>query len=415
MATGTQQVKDLQTKLNASGAGLKVDGIYGPLTAAAATKYSTPVAPVNTNTNSNSNSNSNSSSSSSSNNNSNSSGDSFMKAIQEKLLGQSSVISSTNSQLESRLNAAISGVGKARDATDKSIESQYGREADFQSGQGSLAIQGQLEGRVGFATQMVAFRNLVDTTDKSLKDLEQRKNELILQNDATAASKIADLQFQALDFQQKAQQQTFSNLLGMANFGIANQQEKRLAEAQTFTEKKAMSDIALQYGLDVKDGDTIDTMTSKAMVFASEEQKVKLAKMQADIKYTNAQTAHILAGDKAAKTAVITPDVTDKLAARWNELAGKGYTVDTSAEMENILGKYAKTGKEADFYDAVSRNSVESAKAQMEAKKATEAAATGSSNLNGLPGGYLKMGKAVQHGSTNFVNWLLGSQVFEKI
>ncbi len=122
----------------------------------------------------------------------------FMKAIQEKLLGQSGVISSTNTQLESRLNNAIKGVNQARDASGKAIESSYNREADFQSGQAGLNIQTQLEGRSGFATQMVAFRNLVETTDKSLKDLEQRKQELLLQNDATAASKVSDLQFKAL-------------------------------------------------------------------------------------------------------------------------------------------------------------------------------------------------------------------------
>ncbi len=172
-----------------------------------------------------------------------------------------------------------------------------------------------------------------------------------------------------------------------------------------------MSDIALQYGLEVKPEDTIDSITSKAMVFASEEQKARLAKMQAEIKYTNAQTSHILSGDKNANGVKITPEITAKLAARWNELAGKGFSVDTSAEMENILGKYAKTGQEADFYDAISAAAVESAKSQLEAKKATES----NNNFTGLPGDAASFGKKVQNTSAGFLNYLLGSNVFEKI
>jgi hypothetical protein len=104
------------------------------------------------------------------------------------------------------------------------------------------------------------------------------------------------------------------------------------------------------------------------MIFASEEQKVRLAKMNADIRYTNAETAKILTNNKA-DSVVITPEITEKLASRWNQLAATGATVDTSAEMENILGKYAKAGKEADFYDAIAKQASDSAKAQAESKK----------------------------------------------
>lgn len=319
------------------------------------------------------------------NNTPNSTGDAFLSAIQAKLMEQTGVISSTNSKLESRISAAIAGVNQARDATGQAIESQYNREADFQSGQAALGIQNQLEGRVGFATQMVAFRNLVETTDKSLKDLEQRKQELLLQNDAQAAAQVSQLQMKALEFQQQAQQQTFSNLLGIANFGLQSAQEKRLNDQNTLAEKKAMSDIALQYGLEIKPGETIDSITSKAMVFASDEQKARLAKLNSEIKYTNAQTAKILAGDPDAKKIVITPEITNKLATRWNELTGKGLTVDTSKELESIYAKFVDAGKEADFYDAIAKTASENAQAQIEAKKATEKTTT--SNNKQRPGG----------------------------
>lgn len=227
--------------------------------------------------------------------------DAFMQAIQEKLLGQSSIISSTTSGLEDRLNQAISGVQTSNDKSNQAVESAYSREKTFQEGQGSLNIQNQLEGRSGFGTQMVAFRNLVETTDKNLKDLEQRKNELILQNDANGASKIAELQFKTLEFKQNAEQQTFSNLLSMGNFATQLKQSELAQRAQTFQETSAMSSVALKYGLDVKPGDTLKSITTRAMPLASKEEQLSLQKAQADINNANAQAAKYMTDTKATK------------------------------------------------------------------------------------------------------------------
>lgn len=332
----------------------------------------------------------------------------FMSAIQDKLLGQSGIISSTNSKLETRLNNAISGVQESADTANKALNLDYGRQIGYAQ---DKFMSDQVEGRAagaGGVINMAAYTALKDDTNKNLKDLEDRKQSLILQNDSAAASKIADLQFKALEFQQQAQQQTFSNLLGIANFGISSAQEKRLAETQTFQEKQAISNIALQYGLDVKPGDTIDTITSKAMVFASEEQKARLAKLQSEIKYTNAQTAHILAGDKEGATAPITSQVTAKLAQRWSELAATGQTVDTSAEMQNILGKYAKAGKEADFYDAVGKLATDNAKQQATAAKPA-------GQPHSLPQDAASVGKVIQNASASLLNYFTGGNTFEKI
>ena len=268
----------------------------------------------------------------------------FMKAIQEKLLGQSSIISSTNSQLEERLSAAIAGIGTSTEKSNQALESAYQRERAFQEGQADLSIQNQLEGRSGFATQMVALRNLVETTDKSLKDLEMRKNELILQNDAAGASKIADLQFKALEFQQQAQQQAFSNLLGMANFGIQSQAEARLARTQSFAEQQATSSIALEYGLDPT-GKTLDQITKEAMIYASEDRKAKLAQQAAELNYTRAQTAKALQGEAISSY----DDNTLKglAAAAYNLQQDPTYNVQGSqafTQFQNLLGIANKGG-----------------------------------------------------------------------
>lgn len=225
----------------------------------------------------------------------------FVKAIQDKLLGQSGMISSTNSELSTRVSDAISGVQTAADKANQATTSSYNRQINdaAQVGQDSM-INGRAGG-AGGVLNISALRELTSTTDKNLKDLEQRKQELILQNDSAAASKIADLQFKALDFQQQANQQVFTNLLGMGNFGLQQKQGELAQQAQSFQETSAMSEVALKYGLQIQPGDTLSSITTKAMPFASEEQKLQLAKTRADINNANAQAAKYMADAKSVK------------------------------------------------------------------------------------------------------------------
>lgn len=230
------------------------------------------------------------------------SSDAFLSAVQGKLLDQSGIISSSNSNLQSQLQAAISGVQTAADKTDQATTSSYDRQiADAQQTGADSIVNGRAAGSGG-VLNITALRALTETTDKSLKDLEQRKQELILQNDSAAASKVADLQFQSLKFQQDAQQQTFANLLGMANYGQQAQQNQLAQKAQTFQEQQALSSVALKYGLTVQPGDTLASVTTRAMPLASKEEALGLAKMQADINSANAQAAKYMSDVNSAKS-----------------------------------------------------------------------------------------------------------------
>lgn len=217
----------------------------------------------------------------------------FMTKIQNQLLGQSGIISSSNTNLEDKLASAISGIKSSADSSNKVVQSQFEREA-----QGILETgnDAQLAGRAagqGGIMNMAALRELTGTTDKNLKDLAQRKQELILQNNSQAASKVAEMEMAALKFKQEAEQQVFSNLLGMGNYANQVQSEQRLAKAQSFTEQQAVSSVALQYGLSVKPGDTLESIVSKAAPMASKEQQMKLAKMQSEINRSNAEIRKI--------------------------------------------------------------------------------------------------------------------------
>ena len=295
----------------------------------------------------------------------------FLKAIQEKLLGQSGVISSTNSTLETRINDAISGVKTAAEKTNLATESAYGRELGYQQQQAGEAITAGRAAGSGGILNMAALRSLTETTDKSLKDLEQRKQELILQNDAAAASKISDLQLKALEFQQQAQQQTFSNLLGMANLGVQLETEARLAKTQTFTETQAVNSVALEYGLNPT-GKTLDQITKEAMFFASDDRKAKLAQQAADLAYTKAQTVKAMQGEPISKYNDSTLQGLASTAymlqqdPTYNIQGSQAYT-----QYQNLVGTATKGGDAAlnKFYKFIGEEAVNKTKESVQQKE----------------------------------------------
>lgn len=196
----------------------------------------------------------------------------FSDQIEKRLLGQSNIVSSFDSQLEQSFTDAAAGLRAGNAASTKRIESVYARERAGIEEQGQNNISGFAEGRSGFATQMAGLRAIVQSTDKNLNDLTQRKEELILQGDAQTASQISGLIIDKLKFKQQAEQQVFANLLGMANYGAQKEQSKaqlaqsayQFQEKMKWDETTAMTSIALEYGLQANPGETLTTLYSRA-------------------------------------------------------------------------------------------------------------------------------------------------------
>ena len=170
--------------------------------------------------------------------------DPFLAELQKQLLGTSGLISSGQSQLQDSITEAIGGVQKGQEASTARIESQFGREREFQAGQFAQQRTAARESQRGFATNRAALQQMDERTEKSLRDLDQRKQELILAGESASAGRISELQFQALEFQQQAQQQAFNNLLGAGQLRTQQQQlqnqvkqEARLQSAQEIDAK----------------------------------------------------------------------------------------------------------------------------------------------------------------------------------
>ena len=165
--------------------------------------------------------------------------DTFLKALQDKILGTSDIVSSIDTGVEQ----AIAGVQKASEAQAARIESQFGREIAFKEEQFRQQRESATAG-MGGAFNKAALDQLDERTEKSLRDLEQRKQELLLMGEEAAARRISDMQMQALQFKLDAEQKMFSNLFSVAGLQQQQQQidlavkrEARLANMQELQTK----------------------------------------------------------------------------------------------------------------------------------------------------------------------------------
>lgn len=186
----------------------------------------------------------------------------LIDVITQRLTEQSSGIStSASSNLQASINEAISGVQRSGELSSAALESQRRREVGYAADRASATFSGALERRSGYATQVVALKELTETTEKSVRDLDMRYKEAIMANDANTASEIAGLQMQKLQFQQQAEQNFYQNLFAAANLTQQDLQMQQQSEqfwsdqnrqADQFARQMAQSDYQFEKNLGIQ-------------------------------------------------------------------------------------------------------------------------------------------------------------------
>lgn len=218
-------------------------------------------------------------------------------ALQDKLVSSAEAISSFSTGAEKATEDMIANTKLATQKGSAAIASAFEREKAFMAGKGETALTTAAESERGYGRVLGTYRELAGNTDKEIKDLEQRKQELIMQNDAAGLKEVNTLITNSLTFKQNAMQQTFSNLLGIAGFSTQQRAQQMAEKAQTFTEKSNIAGIAMKYGVAVKPGDTLDTVLAKIPAgTVTKEEAMNLAKMSSEINLNNARAAEALAG-----------------------------------------------------------------------------------------------------------------------
>ncbi len=253
------------------------------------------------------------------------SSDQFLKTLQDKLMGMSPMVSSNNTKIDSTIKDAIANLQQSRKDTQFATTSAFNRKEQAVNYSGQNSVTTAQETQRGYALNTGLLQNIVNTTNTDIKDLELRKQEALAYGDAQTAGKIATLQMEGLQFKQQAQQKVFTNLLSTANVMLQSSANQRATQAQTFQEHQAISNIALKYGVAIQPGDNIDSITSRASVYADKAQKLDLKKTQAQINEINAQTSKAIAG--ASANADLTPDGIKSLALAASQGGAAGAAV----------------------------------------------------------------------------------------
>src|SRR3990167_6235679 len=93
----------------------------------------------------------------------------FINTLQKKMLEKSEMVSSSPTGIDAAVKEAAAGITTAQEKSAQRINSEFGREFEFQSGQFKQTRDTELEERRGFATNTAALRNLDERTEKSLK------------------------------------------------------------------------------------------------------------------------------------------------------------------------------------------------------------------------------------------------------
>lgn len=223
----------------------------------------------------------------------------FLKALQDRLLGTSGMATSATSQIDKTIQGTIDTLQSSNDTTQAGIKASFDRQKIDAATQGQTALTSATESQRGFAVNSAVLSQVRDATTKSLRDLDLRETEALAAGQTDVATKIADLKLQKLDFQQKAEQSTFTNLLNASTQFLQQEQENRLMSTQQQEAKTQMSTIALKYGITLQPGDTIDSVVARAQPFASKEEALQLEQVKSEINKNNQQSAAVVKATQA--------------------------------------------------------------------------------------------------------------------
>ena len=139
------------------------------------------------------------------------------KALESTLKSSSDLVSSADSGIETAISSAIQGVNSSRDAQADRINSTADEQSRSIQRSGLIKQTDAVEGRRGFATQTAVLRDVLNTTNQELKDLETRRHDLLATGESEAASQVAQLQVQSMQLAQEAKQNAISNMIQSSN------------------------------------------------------------------------------------------------------------------------------------------------------------------------------------------------------
>ena len=257
--------------------------------------------------------------------------DAFTTEAFNRLSGSVGVSSSSDSDFIQNLRNAKQRIEEGATASEAVTRSKFGRYISDQEEQNVRDITAANESRRGFATNTAVLKQIQESGEKSLNDLRQRQEELVLQGNATAAGQLADLELKEAEFMINARQQTISNLIAAAGLGLQSQgtqlQRERFefdASRANLQDQRETERLALEFGVTVNPGESYSDIVNKVQPLASESRMLDIQSKLADIAASKAQTA--LAGQRLQ-------EMQDAQDFNWEELSIIAETQPTLAPL----------------------------------------------------------------------------------
>jgi len=234
------------------------------------------------------------------------SSDKLIAALTDRLTRQGQGISSSSSsQIQDAITGAMSDIKESGALTDKRLQSERMREVSFARDRAGATYTEALEGRTGYATQVAGLRELTDTTEKSIRDLDQRYQEAIMSNDANVSSQLAQLRVQKLDFLQKQEESFYNNLFQAAGLTLQQNAQKQAAdqfsasykldsirlglEGEKFLQDRrdGIVSLASQFGITIEPNDTLESIANKVAPIQKRNMSLQQQKLVAEINAAN--------------------------------------------------------------------------------------------------------------------------------
>ena len=220
-----------------------------------------------------------------------------LSTIEERLLKQTEISTSADTDLDVFIKESVTTVEEATEKRETGIEASVERRKIAARKAGKTEVTSALESRRGFATNTAVIRDIRQRTQEELKDLDMREQEMLAMGASEDAAAIRQLKFQSLAFRQQSEQQAYSNLLSILSLQAGRKTEERLERAQTSQEEQAMASVALEYGIELYEDDTFESVVSRAKEVASDEKALELEAKRQSIAESKARVEQMRAGD----------------------------------------------------------------------------------------------------------------------
>lgn len=142
----------------------------------------------------------------------------LLQVLTERLTKQGQGVStSASSNIQTTIDQSIADITNAGEANRQRLLSERGRELGFAQDRAAATFTTALEGRTGYATMVAGLKELTETTEKSVRDLDSRYQEALLANDSETAKSVAELRTKKLEFQLQQEQNFYTNLFSLAS------------------------------------------------------------------------------------------------------------------------------------------------------------------------------------------------------